>query len=270
MNQDNEKTEPVDVQNTEPEHAIPIDQVGVTGVQKYIRITRPGASYCVVANIHMHISLPSDQRGANMSRFVESVQGIPSTGISLEEVVRLIAEDAERRHKDPVVVTAESHLPISVPHPDGSDESQMIDFSVTYNTASKQYEWSFTLYGASACPCSKEQCGIPHMQKSKIEFSICGPYIDFEAIELAEDTLCAFSSPILYRLKRPDESALIIQANKNAKFVEDIARHAVVIIEKHVKEYRLNNMDEHLIHVVVTNDESIHPHKVFARASIVI
>ncbi|MCD6371296.1 MAG: GTP cyclohydrolase I FolE2 [Candidatus Aenigmarchaeota archaeon] len=70
--------EVTDVQNQKPENEIELEKVGVEGLKKYVIIKRPDKTYHVIVTINSYITLPSNLRGAHMSRFAESIAEVPS------------------------------------------------------------------------------------------------------------------------------------------------------------------------------------------------
>lgn len=117
--------------------------------------------------------------------------------------------------------------------------------------SSLEYAYSYTLLGTTACPCSKEFMGIGHMQKCalSVEFDATVPYPKFEDIFSIMDK--CFSAALTEKLKRDEEAAKIVEAQTNAKFVEDVVRSAIETIP-------------HLRYSRAESDESIHSHKAIA------
>ncbi|RLA82731.1 MAG: GTP cyclohydrolase I FolE2, partial [Deltaproteobacteria bacterium] len=59
----------LDVQNQKPENEIELEKVGVEGLRKYVLIKRLDKPYYAIVTINSYITLPSNLRGAHMSRF---------------------------------------------------------------------------------------------------------------------------------------------------------------------------------------------------------
>lgn len=78
-----------------------------------------------------------------------------------------------------------------------------------------------------------------------------------ELIRIIEDSM---SSPVCELLKRVDENAVVIQAHKNPKFVEDCVR---TMVHKIINKYSYLP-DDTLVTVRQINEESIHRHNAFA------
>src|ERR1700689_2304798 len=62
-----------DVQAQSPSLALSLSRVGVTGVEKVIRLRQSGTEQLFSARFECAIELGSDQKGAHMSRFEEVV-----------------------------------------------------------------------------------------------------------------------------------------------------------------------------------------------------
>src|ERR671926_645657 len=62
-----------DVQARRPSTHVSLSRVGVTGVEKVIRIGANGTEQLFYAELECYVDLPPDQKGAHMSRFEEVV-----------------------------------------------------------------------------------------------------------------------------------------------------------------------------------------------------
>src|SRR4029079_6878253 len=71
-----------DVQASVPAIQVSLSRVGVTNVEKVIRIGPPGAEQLYYAKLDCFVDLGADQKGAHMSRFEEVVNDV------IGEVVR--------------------------------------------------------------------------------------------------------------------------------------------------------------------------------------
>ena len=86
-------------------------------------------------------------------------------------------------------------------------------------------------------------------------------WVDVEADELIDIAEASLSAPTFELLKRGDETALVLHAHENPRFVEDVVRemlHAVVT------RYAGRLPDETLVHARSVAEESIHKHDAFA------
>ncbi len=72
-----------DVQATRSEVAINLSRVGVTNVKKLVKVARPGKRPIIlISTFNMYVDLPSERRGANLSRNFEVIDEV------LEEMVK--------------------------------------------------------------------------------------------------------------------------------------------------------------------------------------
>src|SRR5437764_11015681 len=89
-----ERTETPDLQAAAPEVALGLSSVGVTGVQKAVRIGRGHGEKLIAATIDCTVDLDPRQKGVHMSRFPElfeeDVQGV------VEDDAFLVEGPAER------------------------------------------------------------------------------------------------------------------------------------------------------------------------------
>jgi GTP cyclohydrolase-4 len=94
-----------DVQASEPAVPVSLSRVGVTGVEKVIRIGAPGARHAQVysASIDCYVDLGPEQKGAHMSRFEEVINDVigdvilGEVGFRAEELAQHITERIRQR-----------------------------------------------------------------------------------------------------------------------------------------------------------------------------
>ena len=67
-----------DVQAQEPELPVSLSRVGVTGVEKVIRIKTADGDQLFMAKMDCYVDLGPEQKGAHMSRFEETVNDVIS------------------------------------------------------------------------------------------------------------------------------------------------------------------------------------------------
>src|ERR671924_1802757 len=78
-----------DVQARRPSTHVSLSRVGVTGVEKVLRVSSNGSEQLFYAELECFVDLPPDQKGAHMSRFEEVVNE------AIDEVVLREAFKAE-------------------------------------------------------------------------------------------------------------------------------------------------------------------------------
>lgn len=250
----------LDVQNKKPEHPIDLNWVGVENLRKYIIVKRPKKIYHNIVSVNTYVHLNRNQKGVHMSRFNEVIESIPTEVSSLESLAKRICRlNIEKQKAQFSFTKVTGEIPYQIPRPNGKPETNIIKVEAGYNTLMGDEEIKFYLYGMSSCPCSYEMCnGRTHNQKSLIECKLTSPVMDIELFDIVRKINKAFSSPIYSCLKRPEEKHVVTTAIENSKFVEDICRDCIYILK--------NNFGNRSIYanVKVTNDESIHFHKVMA------
>ena len=77
-----------DVQNRTPTVHVSLSRVGVTGVEKVIRIGAPGSEQAFHAKLECFVDLGPRQKGAHMSRFEEVVNEAIGTAVFGAEIGR--------------------------------------------------------------------------------------------------------------------------------------------------------------------------------------
>lgn len=88
-----------DLQSSSPENPYPLSRVGVAGVQKPVRIRRPGGrEYTYVLTFEVGVDLPAEQKGSHLSRNVEVLAEIVDESVRdpTEGIEHLCAEICRR------------------------------------------------------------------------------------------------------------------------------------------------------------------------------
>lgn len=247
----------IDVQNSEPEHKIELERVGIEGLRHAVIIKRPTYNRQSIVTINSYIILPSNQRGAHMSRFVESVNSIPDEISSIEDLAELIANDALKRHGFDCETEITSDLPFEKIKPSGKKENGVAKMFSRYSTRTRRKTVGVSVTGILACPCSKELTnGLTHNQRGELSVGIEITNDDVELYDIIDLMNKCFSSPTFSLLKRPEEKGIVEKIHQNPKFVEDVTRECVTLLrERYPKKY---------CKVKCISFESIHDHNVFA------
>ncbi len=273
-----------DVQNRKNETGFSLTKVGVTGVRKLVHVKRPDEhrNEPLVCVIDVFVDLPADQKGSHMSRNLEVIRAVvsectrePTTGI--EDLAVTIGKKLLEKHEyakySNVNIVAEYFKDNITPH--GKDTTEVYNL---YGKArcERDGEISKTIgveaVGMTACPCAQENVAqtlncskewpvITHNQRN-----VCTVYMSMddkymvEADDLIDLINSSFSSPTFEVLKRDDEAAVVINAHRNPKFVEDMVRD---VLKKVVDKYT-DLPDDVGIIVKSESEESIHKHNAFA------
>jgi GTP cyclohydrolase-4 len=289
---------PPDVQAGVPATQVSLSRVGVTGVEKVIRVKADGSENLFYAEFECFVDLNPQQAGVHMSRFEEIVgeaidEVVLSEAFKAEVLAAHIAQRVRERQgglRAEVSVTA--RYPETVSTPESGKSTQEI--YVLFGTAVDSERGTRTLTGVqaqgmTACPCAQEMvAGISRERLAAEGFSAeqiervvdvvpiathnqrgigtlhvgCpegGPaWID--APELLRIVESSMSSEIYELMKRPDEMAVVVKAHENPRFVEDCVREMV----RQVIEGYPDLPGEAFVMARQENLETIHRHNVVA------
>jgi len=246
-----------DVQNENPENEIELNKVGVQGLRKYVIVKGPHNSYHTIVTVNSYIKLPSNLRGAHMSRFAESIDEIPEETTSIEDLAEKISEASFAKHKFDCCTEIFCEFPFARTRPSGEKENGIAQMTAKYSTQPKRKTLGVSVNGALACPCSKEMCnGRTHNQRGTLDIEIDVSKGNVEPSELVDICSQSFSSPTFSTLKRPEEKMVVEQMHENARFVEDVVRKCVQTLRgKYPKRYCV---------VRCSSYESIHDHNAYS------
>ncbi len=288
----------LDVQSSVPATHVSLSRVGVTGVEKVIRVKADGDENLYHADFECFVDLNPRQAGVHMSRF-EEVVGEAIDEVVLGEAFRaevLAAHIAERIRERQDGLRAEvsvtARYPVTVSTPVSAQQTQEI--YVLFGTAVSSLRGTRTLTGVqaqgmTACPCAQEMVSglarerlaeqgfnaeqieqaieaVPiatHNQRGIGTLQIGCPeggssWID--APELLQIVEQSMSSEIYELMKRPDELAVVDKAHAQPRFVEDCVREMV----RRVVEGYPDLPGEAFVMARQENLETIHRHNVVA------
>jgi GTP cyclohydrolase-4 len=289
---------PPDVQASIPATRVSLSRVGVTGVEKVIRVRADGGENLFYASFECFVDLNPRQAGVHMSRFGEVV------GEAIDEVVlgeafraeilaaHIAQRVRERQQGLRAEVSVKARYPATASTPVSGRRTQEI--YVLFGTAVASVRGTRTLTGVqaqgmTACPCAQEMVGglarerlaaqgfdprqieraieaVPlatHNQRGIGTLHVgCpeGGEAWLDAQELLRIVEQSMSSEIYGLLKRPDELAVIAKAHAQPRFVEDCVREMVRRIVEGYPELP----DEAFVMASQENLETIHRHNVVA------
>src|SRR5437868_4393063 len=156
----------VDVQSQSPPVALSLSRVGVTGVEKVIRIRQNGDTQLFSARFECVVDLGGDQKGAHMSRFEEVVNeaiGQVVLGESTfkaetlaEHIAQLVRERQQARRAE---VTVEARFPEHKPAPVSGIQTQelyTLHGSAICSELGTRRLIGVTAQGITACPCAQQ------------------------------------------------------------------------------------------------------------------
>jgi GTP cyclohydrolase-4 len=254
-----------DVQARRPSTQVSLSRVGVTGVEKVIRISVNGDEQLFFAELECFVDLGAEQKGAHMSRFEEVVneaidEVILGEAFKAETLAAHIAERVrDRQEARRAEVTIAARYPETKPAPASGARTQEIYtlFGAAVASASGTRRMvGVQAQGMTACPCAQEMV----MERSQDRLSEAG-FSDsdiaqvFEAVPVAthnqrgigtlyigcpescEDPIeaqtlleiveASMSSEIYELMKRSDEVEVVEKAHMHPRFVEDCVREMV-------------------------------------------
>jgi len=289
-----------DVQAQRPEVHVSLSRVGVTGVEKVIRLGGGGAERLFWARLECFIDLGAEQKGAHMSRFEEVVNDAVSevvvSGDSVlraEELAERIAELVrERQGARRAEVSIEARYPEHKPAPASGIDTQehytLHGVAVSSERGTRRVV-GVTAQGITACPCAQglvadaarerlladgfddEQIerifdDVPvatHNQRGLGTLLIGCPEGCTEVID-AQDLLAivegSMSSEIYELMKRSDEAAVVEKAHRRPRFVEDCVREMVAGVVGRYPQL----LETTFVSARQENLETIHQHNVVA------
>ncbi len=288
-----------DVQASTPTIHVSLSRVGVTNVEKVIRIGPPGGEQLYYAKLDCFVDLGPKQKGAHMSRFEEVVNDVigevvlGESGFKAEQLAQHIAVLVrERQDALRAEVTIAARYPEHKPAPVSGIATQEI--YTLYGSAVASERGTRRLVGVAAqgmtaCPCAQQLVAgrsrerlaadgftddeigrifdaVPvatHNQRGLGTLYIGCPEDcdeELEASVLLEIVENSMSSEIYELMKRSDEGAVVEKAHRRPRFVEDCVREMVGgVIE------RLDTLgDESFVSARQENLETIHQHNVVA------
>jgi GTP cyclohydrolase-4 len=287
-----------DVQAGVPATQVSLSRVGVTGVEKVIRVKADGDENLYHADFECFVDLNPRQAGVHMSRFEEIVgeaidEVVLGEAFKAEVLAAHIAQRVRQRQgglRAEVSVTA--RYPQTVTTPASGIQTQEI--YVLFGTAVDSEQGARTLTGVqaqgmTACPCAQEMVAglgrerlaeqgfspeeieraieaVPvatHNQRGIGTLHIGCPeggesWID--APELLRIVEGSMSSEIYELMKRPDELAVVAKAHEQPRFVEDCVREMV----RQVVETYTDLPEQAFVMARQENLETIHRHNVVA------
>jgi len=287
-----------DVQAGVPATQVSLSRVGVTGVEKVIRVNVDGGESLFYAEFECFVDLNPRQAGVHMSRFEEIVaeaidEVVLGEAFKAEVLAAHVAQKVRERQsglRAEVSVTA--RYPETVTTPESGKSTQEI--YVLYGTAVDSEHGTRTLTGVeaqgmTACPCAQEMVAglsrerlaaegfgaeeiervvdvVPvatHNQRGigtlHVGCPAGGPaWID--APELLRIVESSMSSEIYELMKRSDEMSVVVKAHENPRFVEDCVREMV----RQVVEGYPDLPDDAFVMARQENLETIHRHNVVA------
>jgi GTP cyclohydrolase-4 len=287
-----------DVQASSPDVNVGLNRVGVTGVEKLVKLHRPEDRPTVLmAEFEVFVDLPSWRKGADMSRNMEVVdemleEAVSEPAIRVEDVCGDVAERLLEKHDytSRAEVRMEAEYVIHEETPATGRPTQAtadIVASATATDEGTREAVGCRVVGMTVCPCSQgmsesrardvlegldvdhdtidrflEEVPQPgHSQRGHATLSVetsGDPSVDLN--DLIRIARDSMSARVYNLAKRPDEDHMTFESHADAKFVEDCVR---AMAEGLVEEYP-DLPDDAVVRMEQSNDESIHQHNAHA------
>jgi GTP cyclohydrolase-4 len=288
-----------DVQARRPGLALSLSRVGVTGVEKIIRMRTDEGEQLFSARFECVIELGPFQKGAHMSRFEEVVNQsigevvLGQSAFTVELLAERIAQLVrDRQGASRAEVSVEARFPEHKPAPVSGVETQEIytlhGVAVATESGTRRVT-GVTAQGITACPCAQELVAasasralaeqgysaaeierileaVPvatHNQRGLGTLYIgCPEGCDaaIDAHTLLTIVEQSMSSEIYELMKRTDEAHVVEKAHRRPRFVEDCVREMIRGVVEQFGELE----PAAFVSARQENLETIHQHNVVA------
>lgn len=253
-----------DIAKTMPIYNIALDYVGIENLRIPTRIKGYADS---VATCSSSIELDEFHRGIHMSRLVEQLNSFAGTFHEnlLDDMENLVRFNGGINSELKIECTLLKK--IKTPRTNKNTFADVtLNIAVQLNKRNIFKNVEISVPFINACPCTlitaKElfNGSFTHTQKGTIKITFCNVSISFEEmLAFAESYISIFDM-----LKREDEIYVVKTAFDSAAFCEDICRE---ISKESFTRFRGKGGT---IKVKVVTDESIHPHRAFAKKEILL
>jgi GTP cyclohydrolase-4 len=291
-----------DVQASQPDVTVGLSQVGVTGVEKLVKVARDDKRPIVLmAEFEVFVDLPATRKGADMSRNMEVIDETLETATSeptyrVEDVCGDAAERLLDKHdytsQAEVRMTAELVTREQTPASDKLTQSTATIIASAVATEDGTHEEiGAEVTGMTVCPCSQgmsasraretlDKLGVDeetaeqfleevpqpgHSQRGHATLTVTSEGSpDVNLLDVIDIARDSMSARIYNLAKRPDEDHMTYHAHANAKFVEDCVRS----MAEDVVEQFDHLPDDAVVRMKQSNDESIHQHNAHAEREV--
>ncbi|ELZ82634.1 GTP cyclohydrolase [Haloferax elongans ATCC BAA-1513] len=293
-----------DVQASQPDVTVGLSQVGVTGVEKLVKIARDDKRPLILmAEFEVFVDLPGGRKGIDMSRNMQVIDEVLEAAVSepayrVEDMCGDAAERLLAKHDytttAEVKMTAELVMREDTPASGLATQSTAkIIAGATATDEGTREEIGAEVVGMTVCPCSQgmsasrardvlqdlavdddtieeflDQVPQPgHSQRGHATLTVeTEGSPDVDLIDLVDMARDSMSARIYNLAKRPDEDHMTYHAHANAKFVEDCVRSMAEMVVESFDHLA----DDAVVHMKQSNDESIHQHNAHAEREVTL
>jgi GTP cyclohydrolase IV len=288
-----------DVQAQTPSLRVSLSRVGVTEIEKIVRIRQNGKEQLFSARLQCFVDLGPQQKGAHMSRFEEVVNEVigevvlGEAAFKAEALATRMAELVrERQQAARAEVTIAARYPEHKPAPVSgilTQEIYTLYGMAIASAAGTRRLVGVAAQGMTACPCAQQLVmgtsrehlledgfseddvrrifdHVPvatHNQRGLGTLHVGMPEgcdHEIEARTLLDIVEGSMSSEIYELMKRTDEGAVVEKAHRRPRFVEDCVREMIGGVVAQLGGLS----DAHFVSARQENLETIHQHNVIA------
>lgn len=287
-----------DVQSRSPDVAVGLNRVGVTGVEKLVKLDRGEKRPIVLmAEFDAFVDLPRWRKGIDMSRNMEVVdeileEAVARPALRVEDICGDVAERLLEKHDytSRAEVRMEADWVVRDETPSSGRPTQFtadVLASATATGNGTHEEIGARVDGMTVCPCSQgmsesraretlldlgvddevveeflERVPQPgHSQRGHATLTIRSQGVpDIDLLEVIDVARDSMSARIYNYAKRPDEDHVTFESHNHAKFVEDCVRS----LAEGVVDRFPDLPDDAVVTMCQSNDESIHQHNAHA------
>ncbi|MCS7301327.1 MAG: GTP cyclohydrolase FolE2 [Fimbriimonadales bacterium] len=250
-----------DVASEQDPRGVALHAVGIRGLRLPVRLMTANGEQQVIALADLSVDIDAEQRGAHMSRLVESLYEWASEPRTPAEVKRLLRETRDRLNSRAAQVRLQFPYFLQVPAPITQTPGLLdveVEWECKLNNGASYATSYFEFPAMTLCPCSKaiSEYGA-HNQRALVRLWIQTkdklPRLPDEYLPLVRQSVSSLVYPVL---KRPDEKFVTERSYENPRFVEDVARDLTL----HLAERE----ELSWFRVECESIESIHNHNAFA------
>lgn len=292
-----------DVQASKPDIPITLSRVGVTNVKKLVEVSRTDKRPIIlISKFDIFVDLPSDRKGANLSRNFEAIDEVLEESINLPvcEIEELCGEVAKRlldRHEyaTRAEVIMKSEYIVKRITPVNKVKCQQVVDIFAEAIADRQEEGHVSVkkmvgaevLGLTACPCAQEimrDKAISELKRLNVDSKTIYQFLDtvpmathnqrgrgIVTIQVSHNHKVSIDK-IINIIETSMSSSIyeLLKRNDEAMLVETAHKNPKFVedcvrtmAKKIVHDFN-NIPDESIITIKQINEESIHSHNAFA------